>query len=82
MQAPGSLFVGPTICYVFTQAVGMANDLTTECFRYGGGGNPELTSLPHRVAIPWVRRQAREGPRPGAPPAPASHTTSPSYPSR
>jgi DNA-3-methyladenine glycosylase I len=27
-------FVGPTVCYAFMQAVGMANDHTTDCFRH------------------------------------------------
>ena len=31
----GCNFVGPTICYAFMQAVGMVNDHTTDCFRYG-----------------------------------------------
>ncbi|MBM3477007.1 MAG: DNA-3-methyladenine glycosylase I [Armatimonadetes bacterium] len=31
----GFRFVGPTICYAFMQAVGMVNDHTTDCFRYG-----------------------------------------------
>jgi DNA-3-methyladenine glycosylase I len=30
----GFLFVGPTICYAFMQAVGMVNDHAVECFRY------------------------------------------------
>jgi len=30
----GCKFVGPTICYAFMQAVGMANDHQTKCFRY------------------------------------------------
>ena len=29
----GMNFVGPTICYAFMQAVGMANDHTVDCFR-------------------------------------------------
>jgi DNA-3-methyladenine glycosylase I len=32
----GFKFVGSTICYAFMQAVGMVNDHTTDCFRYGG----------------------------------------------
>ena len=28
-------FVGPVIVYAFMQAVGMANDHTTDCFRHG-----------------------------------------------
>jgi DNA-3-methyladenine glycosylase I len=31
----GFKFVGSTICYAFMQAVGMVNDHTTGCFRYG-----------------------------------------------
>lgn len=31
----GFNFVGPTICYAFMQAVGMVNDHTQDCFRYG-----------------------------------------------
>jgi len=34
----GFRFVGPTICYAFMQAVGMVNDHTTDCFRYGERG--------------------------------------------
>lgn len=30
----GFEFVGPTICYAFMQAVGMANDHLVSCFRY------------------------------------------------
>ncbi|MGH9429500.1 MAG: DNA-3-methyladenine glycosylase I, partial [Terriglobia bacterium] len=30
----GFRFVGPTICYAFMQAVGMANDHVLECFRH------------------------------------------------
>lgn len=30
----GFKFVGPTICYAFMQAVGMANDHITDCFMY------------------------------------------------
>lgn len=30
----GFKFVGSTICYAFMEAVGMANDHTTDCFRY------------------------------------------------
>lgn len=35
----GFLFVGPTICYAFMQAVGMVNDHVLDCFSYA-----ELTS--------------------------------------
>jgi DNA-3-methyladenine glycosylase I len=31
----GFKFVGSTICYAFMQAVGMVNDHTLDCFRYG-----------------------------------------------
>ena len=31
----GFNFVGSTICYAFMQAVGMVNDHTTNCFRFG-----------------------------------------------
>ena len=31
----GFTFVGPTICYAFMQAVGIVNDHTPKCFRYG-----------------------------------------------
>ena len=34
LKARGFRFVGPTICYAFTQTVGMVNDHTTHCFRY------------------------------------------------
>jgi len=37
----GFRFVGPTICYAFMQAVGLVNDHTVDCFRFGelGGGS-------------------------------------------
>ncbi|MEE9237080.1 MAG: DNA-3-methyladenine glycosylase I [Thermoplasmata archaeon] len=35
LRGRGFKFVGPTICYAFMQAVGMVNDHTTDCFRYG-----------------------------------------------
>ena len=31
----GFTFVGSTICYAFMQAVGLVNDHTVDCFRYG-----------------------------------------------
>ena len=34
LKTRGFKFVGPTICYAFMQAVGMANDHTVDCFRY------------------------------------------------
>ena len=33
LRARGAVFVGPTICYSFMQAVGMVNDHTVDCFR-------------------------------------------------
>ncbi len=36
----GFRFVGSTICYAFMQAVGMVNDHTVDCFRYGKQGKP------------------------------------------
>lgn len=35
LKSRGFKFVGPTICYAFMQAVGMINDHTAKCFRYG-----------------------------------------------
>ncbi len=35
LKKRGFKFVGATICYAFMQAVGMVNDHTAECFRYG-----------------------------------------------
>jgi DNA-3-methyladenine glycosylase I len=35
LKRRGFAFVGPTICYAFMQAVGMVNDHTINCFRYG-----------------------------------------------
>jgi len=35
MKKRGFSFVGTTICYSFMQAVGIVNDHTTSCFRYG-----------------------------------------------
>jgi DNA-3-methyladenine glycosylase I len=35
LKRRGFRFVGSTICYAFMQAVGMVNDHTVECFRYG-----------------------------------------------
>jgi len=35
LKKRGFSFVGPTICYAFMQAVGMVNDHTVGCFRYG-----------------------------------------------
>ena len=35
LKARGFRFVGPTICYAHMQAVGMVNDHTVDCFRYG-----------------------------------------------
>jgi DNA-3-methyladenine glycosylase I len=35
LKKRGFNFVGPTICYAFMQSVGMVNDHTIDCFRYG-----------------------------------------------
>jgi DNA-3-methyladenine glycosylase I len=35
LKKRGFRFVGSTICYAFMQAVGMVNDHTVDCFRYG-----------------------------------------------
>ncbi len=35
LKKRGFRFVGPTICYALMQAVGMVNDHTPRCFRYG-----------------------------------------------
>src|SRR3990170_8686547 len=35
LQKRGFKFVGSTICYAFMQAVGIVNDHTVNCFRYG-----------------------------------------------
>ena len=34
LKKRGFRFVGPTVCYAFMQAVGLANDHVTSCFRY------------------------------------------------
>ncbi|HLF15792.1 MAG TPA: DNA-3-methyladenine glycosylase I [Bacteroidota bacterium] len=34
LKKRGFMFVGPTICYAFMQACGMANDHLVTCFRY------------------------------------------------
>lgn len=34
LRGDGFVFVGPTICYAFMQAVGMVNDHVVDCFRY------------------------------------------------
>jgi DNA-3-methyladenine glycosylase I len=39
LKRRGFRFVGPTVCYSFMQAVGLANDHTVDCFRFA-----ELTS--------------------------------------
>ncbi len=36
LKRAGFRFVGPTVCYAFMQAVGMVDDHSPECFRYGG----------------------------------------------
>lgn len=35
LKQRGFKFVGSTICYAMMQAIGMVNDHTTDCFRYG-----------------------------------------------
>ncbi len=35
LKGRGFNFADPTICYSFMQSVGMVNDHTTDCFRYG-----------------------------------------------
>jgi len=35
LKRRGFRFVGPTVCYAFMQAVGLVNDHTVSCFRYG-----------------------------------------------
>jgi DNA-3-methyladenine glycosylase I len=35
LKKRGFSFVGSTICYAFMQAVGLVNDHTVDCFRYG-----------------------------------------------
>jgi len=35
LKKRGFNFVGPTICYVFMQAVGMVNNHAADCFRHG-----------------------------------------------
>jgi DNA-3-methyladenine glycosylase I len=36
LKKRGFRFVGPTVCYAFMQAVGMVDDHTAGCFRFGG----------------------------------------------
>jgi DNA-3-methyladenine glycosylase I len=38
MKRRGFRFVGPTVCYAFMQATGMANDHVVTCFRHGEVG--------------------------------------------
>ena len=35
LKRRGFRFVGPTVCYAFMQAIGMVNDHTVDCFRFG-----------------------------------------------
>ena len=35
LKKRGFRFVGPTVCYAFMQAIGMVNDHTVDCFRFG-----------------------------------------------
>jgi DNA-3-methyladenine glycosylase I len=36
LKRRGFRFVGPTVCYAFMQAAGLANDHTVDCFRFSG----------------------------------------------
>jgi DNA-3-methyladenine glycosylase I len=36
LKRAGFRFVGPTVCYAFMQAVGIADDHSPGCFRYAG----------------------------------------------
>ena len=45
LKRRGFRFVGSTICYAFMQSVGLVNDHTVDCFRYG-----ELAAQSPRVA--------------------------------
>ena len=36
LKRTGFRFVGPTVCYAFMQAVGIADDHSPKCFRYAG----------------------------------------------
>ena len=36
LKRAGFRFVGPTVCYAFMQAVGIADDHSPRCFRYAG----------------------------------------------
>jgi DNA-3-methyladenine glycosylase I len=47
LKKRGFRFVGPTICYAFMQAVGMVNDHTTDCYRYG-----QIKTLNQKDATP------------------------------
>ncbi|HKJ30203.1 MAG TPA: DNA-3-methyladenine glycosylase I [Balneolales bacterium] len=40
LKKRGLKFVGPTICYSFMQAVGLINDHTIDCYRYGELNKP------------------------------------------
>ena len=44
LKKRGFNFVGSTICYAFMQAVGMVNDHTVDCFRYGEVGAGAVVS--------------------------------------
>ncbi len=35
LKRRGFRFVGPTVCYAFMQAVGLVNDHSVDCFRFG-----------------------------------------------
>ncbi len=42
LRKRGFTFVGSTICYSFMQAIGMANDHVTSCFRYSSQRTVEM----------------------------------------
>jgi len=43
LRSRGFRFVGPTICYAFMQACGLANDHQLGCFKYHGHPTPKRT---------------------------------------
>lgn len=46
LKKRGFKFVGTTICYSFMQAVGLVNDHTTDCFRYGQASRARRRASP------------------------------------
>jgi DNA-3-methyladenine glycosylase I len=45
----GATFVGPTICYAFMQAAGLADDHLASCWRRRGGGGRSEGEMEHQV---------------------------------